>query len=84
MYGNISQLGDQALAALATPVYAFVMTFVLLKVIGAVMPLRGPDSDESLGMDSIYHGEEAYPSGEGAILVTPEDGGEVPVPVAQP
>jgi ammonium transporter, Amt family len=83
-YGNISQLGDQALAALATPVYAFVMTFVLLKVIGAVMPLRGPESDESLGMDSIYHGEEAYPSGEGAILVTPEAGEELPAPVTQP
>jgi Amt family ammonium transporter len=83
-YGNISQLGDQALAALATPVYAFVMTFVLLKAVGAVMPLRGPEHDESIGMDSIYHGEEAYPSGEGAILVTPEAGEEVPVPVAQP
>ena len=38
------------------------------------MPLRGPEHDESLGMDSIYHGEEAYPSGEGAILVTAEAG----------
>ena len=83
-YGNISQLGDQALAALATPLYAFGMTFVLLKLVGAVMPLRGPEPDESLGMDSIYHGEEAYPSGEGAILVTPEAGEETPVPVAQP
>jgi Amt family ammonium transporter len=83
-YGNISQLGHQALAALATPLYAFGMTFVLLKAIGAVMPLRGPEHDESLGMDSIYHGEEAYPSGEGAILVTPEAGEELPVPVAQP
>jgi ammonium transporter, Amt family len=83
-YGNISQLGDQALAALATPLYAFVMTFVLLKLVGAMMPLRGPEHDESIGMDSIYHGEEAYPSGEGAILVTPEAGEEVPVPVAQP
>jgi Amt family ammonium transporter len=83
-YGNISQLGDQALAALATPIYAFVMTFILLKAIAAVMPLRGPDQDESIGMDSIYHGEEAYPSGEGAILVTPEAGEETPVPVAQP
>lgn len=83
-YGNLSQLGDQALAALATPLYAFGMTFVLLKLVGAVMPLRGPEHDESLGMDSIYHGEEAYPSGEGAILVTPEAGEETPVPVAQP
>jgi Amt family ammonium transporter len=83
-YGHIGQLGDQALAALATPLYAFGATFILLKLIGLVMALRGPEPDESLGMDAIYHGEEAYPSGEGAILVTPEDGEEAPVPVAQP
>jgi ammonium transporter, Amt family len=83
-YGNISQLGDQALAVVATPLYAFGMTFILLKLVGALMPLRGPDHDEALGMDSIYHGEEAYPSGEGAILVTPEAGEEAPAPVAQP
>jgi ammonium transporter, Amt family len=82
-YGHIGQLGDQALAALVTPLYAFGATFILLKAIGLVMPLRGPERDESLGMDSIYHGEEAYPSGEGAILVTPEDGEEAPVPLAQ-
>src|SRR5215218_7025051 len=83
-YGDGGQLGDQALAALATPIYAFGATFVLLKLIGLLMPLRGPEPDESLGMDAIYHGEEAYPSGEGAILVTPEAGEEAPVPVAQP
>ncbi len=33
-------------------------------------------------MDLIHHGEEAYASGEGAILVTPEDGATPPVPVA--
>jgi Amt family ammonium transporter len=82
-YGHIGQLGDQALAALATPLYAFGATFILLKAIGLVMPLRGPEPEESVGMDAIYHGEEAYPSGEGAILVTPEDGEEAPVPVAQ-
>jgi len=82
-YGHIGQLGDQALAALATPLYAFGATFVLLKVLGALMPLRGPEPDEALGMDTIHHGEEAYPTGEGAILVTPEDGGEAPAPVAQ-
>jgi Amt family ammonium transporter len=30
LYGNAAQLGDQALAALAAPIYAFVATFVLL------------------------------------------------------
>ena len=84
VYGNGNQLGDQALAALAAPLYAFGMTFILLKVIGFIMPLRSSEKEESLGMDVTYHGEEAYASGEGAILVTPEAGVEEPVPVAQP
>jgi ammonium transporter, Amt family len=69
VYGNASQLGHQALAALAAPVYAFVGTFVLLRLIGLVMPLRATESEEALGMDIVQHGEEAYASGEGAILV---------------
>ena len=49
-------------------------------LIGAVMPLRATEHDEALGMDVVAHGEEAYVSGEGAILVTPEAGHEeVPV-----
>jgi Amt family ammonium transporter len=71
-YGNLAQLGDQALAALATPVYAFGMTFVLLKAIGLLMPLRSSEHEEALGMDVVHHGEEAYVTGEGAILVIPD------------
>jgi Amt family ammonium transporter len=81
-YGNASQLGDQVLAALAGPAYAFCATFVLLKLIGALMPLRAGEREESLGMDVVYHGEEAYATGEGAILVTTEAGIDEPVPVA--
>jgi ammonium transporter, Amt family len=84
LYGNAAQLGDQALAALVAPVYAFTVTFVLLKLIAAVMPLRASEHEEALGMDVVQHGEEAYVTGEGAILVVPEDGGSVPVPVADP
>src|SRR5918992_4081867 len=84
VYGNGEQLGDQAVAALAAPLYAFGMTFILLKVIGLLIPLRSSEKDESLGMDVTYHGEEAYASGEGAILVSPEAGVEERVPVAQP
>jgi Amt family ammonium transporter len=83
-YGNAAQLGDQALAALAAPIYAFVATYVLLKLIGAVMPLRASEREEAQGMDIVQHGEEAYASGEGAILVVPEDGVGLPVPVADP
>ena len=84
VYGNAAQLGDQALAALAAPVYAFVATFVLLKLIGLVMPLRVSEREEALGLDVTHHGEEAYVTGEGAILVTPEAGLDEPAPVAQP
>jgi ammonium transporter, Amt family len=83
-YGNAAQLGDQALAALAAPVYAFVATFVLLKAIGAVMPLRATDREEAMGMDVSQHGEEAYATGEGAILLLPDDHEKVAVPGADP
>ena len=54
------------------PPYAFAMTFVLLKLVGAFMPLRATAHEEAIGMDEVCHGEEAYPSGEGAILVMTE------------
>jgi ammonium transporter, Amt family len=84
LYGNATQLKWQVFAALAAPAYAFVATYVLLKVIGALMPLRVNEREEAQGMDTTQHGEEAYASGEGAILITPQDGEPVPVPVADP
>ncbi len=35
-------------------------------------------------MDVTQHGEEAYVTGEGAILVSTESRGDEPVPVADP
>jgi Amt family ammonium transporter len=72
VYGNFDQLVDQIWAALAAPVYAFVMTYALLKVMGAFTNLRASNGQEAIGMDELDHGEEAYPSGEGAILVMTE------------
>lgn len=84
LYGNIDQLGDQAMAALVTPLYAFGMTYVLLRVVGALMPLRAESKDEALGMDVSQHGEEAYVTGEGAILLMPETERERKVAVGDP
>ena len=47
------------------------MTFAILKVLGLVMPLRATETEEGVGMDIVQHGEEAYATGEGAILVAP-------------
>jgi len=83
-YGNAALLGDQLLAVAAAPAYAFGMTFLILKVLGALMPLRVSEHEEAIGMDVTQHGEEAYLTGEGAILVVPESGVEGERPVAQP
>jgi Amt family ammonium transporter len=84
IYGNFDQLVDQVLAAVATPLYAFGMTYVLLRVLGAFMPIRATPMEEATGMDIVQHGEEAYLTGEGAVLVTTEAGIPDDVPVAQP
>ena len=83
-YGDLGQLGWQAVAAAAAPAYAFAGTYVILRFVGLIMPLRGPERDEGLGMDIAQHGEEAYATGEGAILVASDGTVEVDVPVAQP
>jgi Amt family ammonium transporter len=79
LYGDAAQLGHQALAVLAAPAYAFAATFVILRVIGLVMPLRASEHEEAQGMDIVQHGEEAYVTGEGAILIHPETEAELPV-----
>ena len=84
LFGHAAQLGWQVLAALAGPAYAFVGTFVILRLLGLVMPLRATEREEALGMDVVQHGEQAYTAGEGAILVTPEVGVDAPLAIARP
>jgi ammonium transporter, Amt family len=69
LFGDAAQLGEQALAVLTAPAYAFAMTYVILRLVALVMPLRTSERDEAVGMDIVQHGEEAYATGEGAILV---------------
>jgi Amt family ammonium transporter len=71
-YGESTLLGDQALAALVAPLSAFGATFVILTAFKALGGLRGSPHEESMGLDVSYHGEEAYVTGEGAILVAPD------------
>ncbi len=70
----------QAEAVLATLGYSAVVSFGLLKLIGLVTPLRVSARDEAIGLDVQLHGEEAYTSGEGAILVQPD----APAPAVVP
>jgi Amt family ammonium transporter len=60
LFGNPAQLGIQALAVAAAMVYSGIGSFILLKIIGAIVPLRATASDEGVGLDMCMHGEEAY------------------------
>jgi Amt family ammonium transporter len=72
LFGNPWQLVVQATAVLATIAYSGVMSFALLKVIGAVTPLRAVTDDESVGLDVSQHGEEAYVHAEGSATLSLE------------
>jgi Amt family ammonium transporter len=79
LFGNPGQLAIQGVAVLAAIVYSGIGSFVLLKLIALVMPLRATAGDESVGLDVSEHGEEAYvhASGSAAILPGPAYQGAV-------
>jgi len=60
LFGNPGQLGIQAVAVGASIVNSSVVSFILLTLIGLVIPLRATDDDETNGLDVTQHGEEAY------------------------
>ena len=60
LYGNPGQLGIQAIAVAAAAVYSFVGSFILVKIVSVLIPLRASADDESTGLDISQHGEEAY------------------------
>ena len=66
LFGNPGQLGIQAAAILAAIAYSGVMSFILLKAISVVIPLRASTSDETAGLDISQHGEEAYLHSDGS------------------
>jgi Amt family ammonium transporter len=63
LFGNPRQLLIQAVAVAAAIVYSGVASFVILKLVGLVVPLRATSSEESEGLDITAHGEEAYAFG---------------------
>jgi Amt family ammonium transporter len=60
LYGNPGQLGIQATAVATAIVFSGVGSFILLKLVGLVFPLRADAEAEAEGLDTTQHGEEAY------------------------
>jgi Amt family ammonium transporter len=65
LFGNPGQLLTQATAVGAAIVYSGVVSFILLKLISLVLPLRATEADEAQGLDISAHGEEAYLHSDG-------------------
>ena len=65
--GGAGLLGDQAVAAVAVFAFSFAVSFVLAKVLDAVVGLRVDEDDEAEGLDTSQHAETAYVLGFGAM-----------------
>jgi ammonium transporter, Amt family len=68
--GNSGLFAQQAFAVAASGAYAAVGTWVILKVLDAVMGLRVAEDAEREGLDVSLHGEEAYNAGQGTTVLS--------------
>jgi len=59
-FGNPAQVGVQGLTVLAVSLYAFVGTYVILKLVDGSMGLRITPEQEATGLDLSQHNERAY------------------------
>ena len=57
---NAAQLGVQLLGVIVVGIYAFVVSWILLKIVDAIMGLRLSEEDEVMGLDISEHSERAY------------------------
>ena len=84
-YGNASQLGAQAIAAVVVAAWAFGTMFVFFKAQDALMGIRSSAADELAGLDVTELGVAAYPEfGMGTPQYGPDDVGTGPDRAAHP
>ena len=67
--GGLALLGKQAVAVLATYLFAGLGTLIILTVVNAIFKLRPATEDEILGMDLSQHSERAYAIGSEPIAL---------------
>ena len=60
MRAMCGQFGVQVFAVALAAVYAFAVTYGILKLVNRFTPVRVSQEDELLGLDLALHGEEAY------------------------
>ena len=60
IYGNPKQLLLQLIGVASVSAFAFVMTWILGKIVNKTIGLRVSPAEESVGLDISQHGERAY------------------------
>lgn len=66
LYGNPGFLWVQFKGMLLSVVYSFVVSFVIFKLINAIVPLRVSDAEEDAGLDVTQHNEKYL---QGTLLI---------------
>ena len=66
-HGNAGQLGTQLIAIGATVLLSAPATYLILKLVDALVGLRVSEDDEFMGLDISQHSERAYSIGDTAI-----------------
>ena len=59
-YGNPRQLWIQFIAVAASWIYSAVATWIVLKIVNLIIPLRVSEKEEAMGLDVSQHAEVAY------------------------
>jgi Amt family ammonium transporter len=60
IYGNASFFFKQTVSVLGAGLYAFLFTYIMLKIINKFTPVRIRPEEENTGVDEVLHGENAY------------------------
>ncbi|MBF0519388.1 MAG: ammonium transporter, partial [Nitrospirae bacterium] len=60
LHGNPGQLLKQLIAVVASYVFVFVASAIILKIVDLIIGLRLSEEDESMGLDLAVHGESGY------------------------
>jgi Amt family ammonium transporter len=60
LHGNVGFFFKEVVSVLGACIYAFIFTFVMLKLINLITPVKVSKEEEESGVDEALHGENAY------------------------
>ncbi len=60
LHGNASFFFKEAVSVIGASIYAFGFTYIMLKIINIITPVKVSKKEEESGVDAVLHGENAY------------------------